>query len=242
MNPDMQTALLNTCPPKLIATLLKALREPLKENDQLNAIEEIASPIPEIPIEYDQVLKGGRFWDDVNGGYLPEDLVLAARREEIVWAHSEGVCEIVSMQECQDAGMKPLALIWVDTDKSVDPAYKKIRSKLCAREFEAVKVLVSIMMSVGLSNKGKPMKLTHYDISRAHFHGTAQRIIYIRLPAEDRQKYGEDKVGRLVKSMHGTQDASHIWQLDYVNLICGEVGGFRRGKQSAASSTIQFKP
>ena len=34
--------------------------------------------------------------------------------------------------------------------------------------------------------------------------------------------------------MYGTQDASHIWQLDYVNLICGELGGFRRGKHSAA--------
>ena len=44
--------------------------------------------------------------------------------------------------------------------------------------------------------------------------------------------YGEDKVGRLVKSMYGTQDASLIWQLHYVNLICG--GGFRRGKHSAA--------
>ena len=45
-------------------------------------------------------LKEGGFWDDVNGGYLPEDLVLAARREEIDWVHSEGVCEIVPMQEC----------------------------------------------------------------------------------------------------------------------------------------------
>ena len=34
--------------------------------------------------------------------------------------------------------------------------------------------------------------------------------------------------------MYGTQDASHIWQLDHVNLICGEFGGFRRGKHSAA--------
>ena len=92
---------------------------------------------------------------------------------------------------------------------------------------EAVKVLVSIMMSVNLS-------MRHYDISRAHFQGTAQRLNYIRLPADDRQKYDEDKVGRLVKNMHGTQDASHIWQLDYVNLICGELGGFRRGKHSAA--------
>ena len=34
--------------------------------------------------------------------------------------------DIVPMQECKDAGMRPLDLIWVDTDKSVDPAHKKI--------------------------------------------------------------------------------------------------------------------
>ena len=95
---------------------------------------------------------------------------------------------------------------------------------------EAVKVLVSIKMSVSLPNQGKPLKLRHYDISRAHFQGTAQRLIYIKQPAEDNWKYGEDEVCRLVKSMCGTQDASHIWQLDYVNLICGEFGG----KHSAA--------
>ena len=34
--------------------------------------------------------------------------------------------------------------------------------------------------------------------------------------------------------MYGTQDASHIWKLEYVNLTCGELGGFRRSKHSAA--------
>ena len=140
----------------------------------------------------------------------------------------------------------------------MDPAHKKIRSRLCSREYktkkqgkirsaspasqlfsatpplEAVKVLVSILMSVSWSNKGKPLKLRHYYISRAHCQGTAQRLIYIKLPAEDRQKYGEHKVGRLVKSMYGTREASHIWQLDCVNLICGELGSFRRGKHCAA--------
>ena len=172
--------------------------------------------------------------------------------------HSEEVYEIVPMQECKDAGMKPLDLIWLDIDKSVDPTRKKIRSRLCAREYktkkqgkiqrtlpasqffsalpplEAVKVLVSIMMSVSVSNQGKPLKLRHCDISRAHFQGTAQRLIYIEIHAEDRQKYGEDQVGILVKSMYGTQDASHIWQLDCMNLICGELRGFRRGTHSAA--------
>ena len=65
--------------------------------------------------------------------------MLAARREETAWVHSEGVYEIVPMQECRDAGMKPLDLIWVDTDKSVDPAHKKIRSRLCAKEYKTKK-------------------------------------------------------------------------------------------------------
>ena len=34
--------------------------------------------------------------------------------------------------------------------------------------------------------------------------------------------------------MCGTQDALYICQLDHGNLICGESGGFRRGKHSAA--------
>ena len=224
MNPEMQTTSLNTYLPKLIAAILKALREQLKESDQLNAVEEIAGPVPEIPLDDDQILKeGGRFWDDVNGGYLPEDLVLGARREEIDWVHSEGVNETVSMQECRDAGMKPLDLIWVYTDKSVDPTRKKIRSRLCARAYktkkqgkiqralpashlfsampplEAVKVLVSIMMSVSLSNKRRPLKLRHYDLSRAHIQGSAQRLIYIKIPAEDRQKYGGDKSWQILQ-------------------------------------------
>ena len=60
MNLAMQTTLLNTYPPKLIATILKALREQLKENDQLKAVEEIAGPVPEIPLEYDQNLERRR--------------------------------------------------------------------------------------------------------------------------------------------------------------------------------------
>ena len=137
MNPEMETTLLNTYLSKLIATILKALRKQLKENDQLNAVEEIADPVPEIPLEYDQTLKeGGRFWDDVKGGYLPEVLVLAARREEFDWVDSEGVYENVPMQECKDVGMKPLDLIRVDTDESVDPTSKKIRSRLCTKRIQ----------------------------------------------------------------------------------------------------------
>ena len=110
----MRPKLLNSYSPKLIATILKALREQLKENYQLNAVEEIAGPAPETHLEYDQILKEGRrFCDDVNGGYLPEDLVLTSRREELEWVHSEGVYENAPVQECDDAGKKLLELIWV---------------------------------------------------------------------------------------------------------------------------------
>ena len=70
---------------------------------------------------------------DVNGGDLPENLVLASRREDIAWVHSEGVYEIVPRQESKDAGEKLLDLIWVDTEKSVDPAHNKIRPRRSAR-------------------------------------------------------------------------------------------------------------
>ena len=59
-------------------------------------LKRLQAQYPKFPLEYDQILKdGGGVWDDVNGGYLPEDLVLAAKREEIDRVHSEGVFEIV---------------------------------------------------------------------------------------------------------------------------------------------------
>ena len=92
MNLVLQPLLLNTYAPQLIATILMALLEKLKENNQLHAVEEIAGRVPPVPIEHEQTLEDrGTCWGDVNGGDLPEDLVLAARREEIAWVHSEGV-------------------------------------------------------------------------------------------------------------------------------------------------------
>ena len=123
------------------------------------------------------------FWVDVNGGNLQENFVLTAKREEIEWVHSDKVNEIVPMQGYSDAGKKLLDLIWVDTDKSVDRAHKKIRSTLCAREYKtkkqikiqgaflasqlftampplkAVKVLVSIAISVSWPNNGNSIKV-----------------------------------------------------------------------------------
>ena len=43
-------------------------------------------------------------------------------------------CKSAEMQVCNR-----WTLIWVDTDKSVDPTRKKIRSRLCAREYKTKK-------------------------------------------------------------------------------------------------------
>ena len=48
--------------------------------------------------------------------------MLAAGREKVYWVHSEGVHEIVPMQECTDADKKLLDLTRLDTDTSVDSA------------------------------------------------------------------------------------------------------------------------
>eukprot|EP00971_Amphidinium_carterae_P015483 305769-Amphidinium_carterae.1 len=50
---------------------------------------------------------------------------------------------------------------------------------------EAIKTLCSLCMLLGLSPKGKPLKLALWDISRAHLSGDAQRDLYVDLPPED---------------------------------------------------------
>ena len=63
--------------------------------------------------------------------------------------------------------------------------------------------------------------------------------LYVSLPAEDQQEKSEDTVGTLIKNMYGTQDASPIWEPVYAKLICGKLGGFRRGIHSAALLHIE---
>ena len=139
---EVQNTLLKTYPPQLIAAILKALREQLEENGQLNAHEEIAGAVQEILLEYDQILNDGAgFWDDVNGGYLQEDLVLAAKREDFAWVHSEGVYEVVPMQERRvyRCGQEIVGLDLGGHRQVCDPGFKEIRSRLRAREYKTKK-------------------------------------------------------------------------------------------------------
>lgn len=236
-------------PPKLVAAVLKALKRQLIEDGELNALDSFASgPYPEHPLIEEG--EWNTFFDDVNGTWLNTTLVKEARKEEIKWVHDMHIYDKVPRAQMLADGMKPVSLRWIDTNKGDDdrPNY---RSRLVAREIkakkkpheqipasqlfsampplEAVKFLCSLMMSKRTSSRGKPLKLGFWDISRAHFYGNAVRKIYIELPEEDAE---DGMVGILRRSMYGTQDASNIWQSDYMELLTAN--GYERGKSNGA--------
>ena len=48
----------------------------------------------------------------------------------------------------------------------------------------------------------------HIDVSRAYFHAEVQRLVLVRLPADDRIGADAGKVGLLNKSMNRTRERS----------------------------------
>ena len=238
-------------PPKLVAAVLNGLREQMKADGDISALEAFTSgPVPEIPIVQEGVWT--EYWDDVNGTWLRSDLVAAARELELAWVKKQGVYTKVSIEECYaKTGRAPISLRWIDTNKG-DDDHPNYRSRLVAREIKAKKtptdqlpasqvfsampplegskILCSLMMSLKVSSRGKPLKLGFWDISRAHFYGIAQREVYVRLPDED---YTEGQCGLLQKGMYGTQDASNLWQNDYLELL--EKNAYVRGRSNAAT-------
>ena len=134
-------------------------------------------------------------------------------------AHSEGVRDIVPMLECKEAGKKLLELIWVDTDTSVDPLTRTFRSRLCVREYktkkqgqiqraslasqlfsampplEAVKALVSIMISVGWSSKGETIEVETLRYQQSSFPRNSPETHIHPSSSRRSSEIGEDKVG-----------------------------------------------
>ena len=79
MNSDMHTmllldtklldaTLLDMCNPISMETILKALREQSKEDDQMESAGEIAGSVPETLLDWESILRGG-FWEGHSGNY-----------------------------------------------------------------------------------------------------------------------------------------------------------------------------
>ena len=58
---------------------------------------------------------------------------------------------------------------------------------------------------------------------RAYFHAEARRLVYVKLPVEDKEG---GMCGKLIKAMYGTRDAAQTWECEYVEFMEGI--GFRR--------------
>jgi len=232
-------------PPRVVASIYRGLREQLyaDEDDQMiNAFD--AGPIPEdtgfewmnedeedavtaqyLKWEAEDAEDDGRYYDDVNGGYLDPQKAAAAREEEIAWILKRHVLDKVPRSQCTT---KPIPIKWIDTMKLGG----RYRSRLVAREIkrakkfkdrlrpeecfsamppsESLRLLVSHMMTDSVDSKGRPLCLASWDVSRAHFYGLATRNLCVELPEELKEE-GKDLVGRLVRTMYGTEDAAKIW-------------------------------
>jgi len=196
------------------------------------------------------------YYDDIHGTALRSDLVQAARQEELTWIKQEKIYTKVPLRQCkQRTGKQPLDTRWIDHNKGDDkrPNY---RSRMVVREIKARKklaeqlpgsqlfsatppvetffLLASLMMSIKVSTRGKPLKLGFWDISRAHFMEETTRELYIRIPEEDRDPNdAEEMCGILLRTMYGTQDASNLFQRGYVELLSNH--GYVFGKASFAT-------
>ena len=218
-------------PPKLVRHILKAItREYTNEGLAHAANAFAAGPVCEeadgkaFSAEDLNDESQHRFWDDVNGGWLDPIRVRAARRLEVDWIVKRNVLKIVKRTETK--GKKLLDLRWVDTQKS-DGTH---RSRLVVREIkkakkaserlspeevfssmppiESLRMVVSELVTIDNESDVPDLCIGVWDVSRAHFYGEACREIFVQLPAE---LGSSDEAGLLLKSMYGTEDASHIW-------------------------------
>ena len=78
----------------------------------------------------------GMAWDDVSGKILDQDMVKAARKEEIEEYHKHEVYTKTEIGECwKETGKAPIKVKWIDINKggAENPEY---RSRLVAKEIK----------------------------------------------------------------------------------------------------------
>ena len=189
-------------PPSLVTSVLKVIKRRMLNQRVISAVElESGGPTAELPGLWNQP-DYKEYWDDVNGGFLNPRLVREARLLELDWIKKEKVYEYRPRAEAEKKGVKPVFLMWVDTNKG-DKNTPFVRSRICVREcekgqnaveflepeqlfsgmppLEAFKLVCSLKVSLKTSRRRKPLKLANFDISRAHFMPKARRELYVEL-------------------------------------------------------------
>ncbi|CAK0798924.1 unnamed protein product, partial [Prorocentrum cordatum] len=235
-------------PPRLMYAILRVVRDQLVHRMELSSMDICtAGPIADEPEVYsDEQWK--TYYDDVNGGIPPTKLVEDASQLERDWVAKEGVYTKVPREVMESEGATAIPLLWIDTNKG-DANKPVVRSRLVVMEaakgkkakfeqlspeklfsampwLEALKLLCIIQATQQRSSRGAELKLAFWDISRAHFTSKCERRLFVKLPEGDPDRHTH--VGLLQRTMYGTQDASHLWQKNYTDLLAKK--GYVPGK------------
>ena len=103
-------------PPKLVAAILRALRDELRSAGCLAEFE--AGPTVEEEPPETAWAQEPEFWDEISGATLGAEEVRAARKLEVEYMQSMGVYEEATWEEMAADGVtKPIPTRWIDTNQ-----------------------------------------------------------------------------------------------------------------------------
>ncbi|CAK0825096.1 unnamed protein product, partial [Prorocentrum cordatum] len=202
-------------PKQLAKAILKELREELRPRETLSGLAGFTvRPSPrEEGIDREAEARA----DDVRDSFLDPQRAREARREELEWRGNRDVWAKVPRREMELEGGRPIDARWIDTNNGDQDLFSR------ATPLEALKPPVSLFASRTHEQhrSASPREVGHtfYDVSQAYFYGTAPRRSWVELPPEEREGEVEPMAGLLNRTMHGTVDASQVWQGDYMELL-----------------------
>ncbi len=186
----------------------------------------------------------GKYRDDLTGQVLEDQLVRAARLQELAFFHSKGVWLKVPRQRAREVtGRAPISLRWVGVNKGdeLEPNY---RSRLVARQLkvmdksgqsyfapapplEALRTILSLAMTrIGDHRPNwdprSPTRtqLSFLDIKRAYFNARVDREAapcFVELPQEEDDH--TTMCAELLRHMYGTRAAADGWQEECSTLL-----------------------
>ena len=184
------------------------------------------------------VTTSGEYVDDVKGGVLDKDKVIAAREDEMGYVRKHKLYDRVPRSECvRVTGKQPLKTGWVDTNKGNE----NYRSRWVAKEFKRYNdtelfaatpplEALRLILSRGASAGRQDTCFGVIDVRRAYFYAPARRAVYVELPWEDWQEGDEGMCARLNGSLYGTRDAARNWDAEISKSM--KEAGFVKGEAS----------
>ena len=157
--------------------------------------------------------------------------------QELIFLRDLGVYEKVDEREAiAKYQVAPFDIRRIDTNTAFEAESMLMKSRIAAGEFksgdrpdlyagtpplEALKALISIE-----ANHKETFSIMHVDVSRAHFHAQAQRLVLVRSPAEDRKGADAEQIRLL-----STRDAASNWERDWQEQVKNwgyQLGSVRR--------------